>query len=105
MFFNSKIYIVDRKAGVINLKTASRITVEHAVVLTAIKLGILFGERADDKNSIINYDSQLGIKIVILPKSNRKSKKKFDSDLYCLRYVVENTFLKFKVDITLLPLF
>ncbi len=47
-------------------------------------------------DSIINYAEKLSIKMIISPKSNRKSKQKFGSALYNLQYIVENTFLKFK---------
>ena len=60
------------------------------------KLGDLFGDPAYDINSIINYAEKLGIKTVIPPKPNRNFKRNFDSDLYCSRHIVENTFLKFK---------
>ncbi len=64
-------------------------------LIKKIKLDALFGDRAYDTNSIINYAKKLGIKTVILPKSKRKSKQNFDSALYHLRHIVENTFLKF----------
>ena len=56
----------------------------------------MFGDRTYDTNSIINYAKKLGIKTVIPPKSNQNFKRKFDSTLYHLRHIVENTFLKFK---------
>ena len=65
-------------------------------LIKKIKLDALFGDRAYDTNSIINYAKKLGIKTVILPKSKRKSKQNFDSALYHLQHIVENTFLKFK---------
>ena len=99
-WLNSEVHIiVDSKRRVINLKTTSEITVDCGAVLNLvriIKLGILFGNRVYGIHSIINYAEKLGIKTVIPSKSNRKSKRNFDSDLYCLRYIVENTFLKFK---------
>ena len=63
--------------------------------IKTIKLDTLLGNRAYDTNSIINYAEKLGIKTVIPPKSKRKSKQNFDSALYHLRHIVENTFLKF----------
>ena len=65
-------------------------------LIKTIKLGTLFGNRAYDTNSIINYAEKLGIKTVIPPKSNRKFKRKFDSSLYYLRHIVEDAFLKFR---------
>ena len=65
-------------------------------LIKKIKLDALFGDRAYDTNSIINYAKKLSIKTVIPPKSKRKSKQNFDSALYHLRYIVKNTFLKFK---------
>ena len=56
----------------------------------------MFGDRVYDTNSIINYVEKLDIKTVIPPKSNRKSKRNFDSALYHLRHIVENIFLNFK---------
>ena len=65
-------------------------------LIKKIKLDTLLGDPAYDTNSIINYAKKLGIKSAIPPKSNRKFKRKFDSALYHLRYIVKNTFLKFK---------
>ncbi len=96
---SSKVHIaVDFKGRVINLKTTAGTMADCGVTLDLIKkikLDTLLGDRAYDTNSIINYAEKLGIKTVISPKSNRKSKRKFDSALYHLRHIVENTFLKF----------
>ena len=59
MGINSKVHIaVDNKGKVINLKAMSRTTAGCPVTLNlikTIKLGVLFGARADNANSIINY--------------------------------------------------
>ena len=97
--FNSKVHIVlDVKGRVITLKIIARTTADCSVTLDLIKkikLDTLLGDPAYDTNSIINYAKKLGIKSAIPPKSNRKFKRKFDSALYHLRYIVKNTFLKF----------
>ena len=96
---NFKIYIVIGGNGrLINLKITAWITADCSVVLDlikTIKLGALFGDRAYDTNSIINYTEKLGINIVIMSKFNRKPKWNFDSNLYRLRHIIKNTFLKF----------
>lgn len=56
----------------------------------------MIADRAYDTNDIVEYAGNNGIEIVVSQKSNRKSKQNFDSDLYRLRHIVENTFLKFK---------
>ena len=47
-------------------------------------------------NAIVKYEEKLGVKIIILSKTDQKSKRNFDSNLYRLRHIVENIFLKFK---------
>ena len=82
------------KGRAINLKTTDCSVALN--LIKTIKLGALFGDRAYDTNSIIDYAKKLAIKTIILLKSNGKSKQNFDSDLYPLRYIVENIFWEFK---------
>ena len=52
--------------------------------------------RAYDTNDIMAYALDAGMNVVIPGTKNRKQQRKYDSCLYRLRYLVENTFLKLK---------
>jgi len=56
----------------------------------------LLADKGYDVNAIIASAESTGMKIVIPPKKNRKEQRKYDKDLYKLRHLVENAFLKLK---------
>ena len=56
----------------------------------------LFADRGYDTNEIVEYAETHGMIVVIPPKKNRKEQRFYDKDLYKLRHLVENAFLKLK---------
>ena len=56
----------------------------------------LFGDRAYDTNDIIEFATERGMLVVIPPKRNRLVQREYDKELYKLRHLVENAFLKMK---------
>ena len=56
----------------------------------------LFGDKAYDTNVIIKFASERGMMIVIPPKKNRVEQRTYDKELYKLRHLVENAFMKMK---------
>jgi transposase len=61
-----------------------------------IEIANLFADKAYDTDAILAYCQIHEVKPVIPPKTNRKLKREFDSDLYKLRHLVENAFLHLK---------
>ena len=56
----------------------------------------LLADRGYDVNVLIELARSLGMEIVIPPKKNRIEQREYDKDLYKLRHLVENAFLKLK---------
>jgi transposase len=56
----------------------------------------LLADRGYDVNAIIELARSMGMEIVIPPKKNRREQRDYDKDLYKLRHLVENAFLKLK---------
>jgi transposase len=53
-------------------------------------------DKAYDTDAILGLAEIQGITPVIPPKSNRKLQREYDKELYKLRHLVENAFLKLK---------
>ncbi len=53
-------------------------------------------DKAYDTDALLGLLKQRNIGPVIPPKRNRKVKRPYDKDLYKLRHLVENAFLKLK---------
>jgi transposase len=56
----------------------------------------LLADKAYDTNEILQLIKAIGAEAVIPPKKNRKEQRYFDKEIYRLRYLVENAFLKLK---------
>ena len=56
----------------------------------------LMADKAYDTNALLAYCQTKGILPVILPSRRRRHLRGYDKDLYRLRYLVENAFLKLK---------
>ena len=56
----------------------------------------LMADKAYDTNALLNWCDGNNVVAVIPPKANRKHKREYDKDLYKLRHLVENAFLKLK---------
>jgi transposase len=56
----------------------------------------LLGDRGYDSDEIVRKAISQGMTVVIPPKKNRKVQREYDKDLYKLRHLVENLFLKLK---------
>jgi transposase len=56
----------------------------------------LLADKGYDSDKIIKRASDQGMKPVIPPKRNRKIQRPYDVDLYKLRHIIENAFLRLK---------
>jgi len=56
----------------------------------------LMADKAYDTNALLALLTDRGIDPVIPPKRNRKVQRDFDTDLYRIRHLIENAFLKLK---------
>jgi transposase len=56
----------------------------------------LLADKGYDTNDIITHAQELGMRVVIPPKCNRKEQRSYDKDLYKLRHLIENAFLHLK---------
>ncbi len=56
----------------------------------------LLADRGYDSDKIINQAESQGMTAIIPPRKNRKVQRPYDKDIYVLRHLVENAFLKLK---------
>jgi transposase len=56
----------------------------------------LLADKGYDSNKIIKQALDQGMEPVIPPRKNRKIQRPYDVDLYKLRHIIENTFLRLK---------
>ena len=56
----------------------------------------LLADKGYDVNAIIAMAEAMGMEVVIPPKKNRKEQREYDEELYKLRHLLENAFLKLK---------
>ena len=56
----------------------------------------LLADRGYDTNAIIETAQAAGMEVIIPPKKNRKVLRDYDKNMYKLRHIIENTFLKLK---------
>ena len=56
----------------------------------------LIADRAYDSDKIVKNAENLGMKVVIPPRKNRKIQRKYDKKAYKIRRLVENAFLHLK---------
>jgi len=66
------------------------------LLISGIDAMALLADRGYDVNVLIELARSLGMEIVIPPKKNRIEQREYDKDLYKLRHLVENAFLKLK---------
>jgi transposase len=53
----------------------------------------LIADRAYDSNEIVKSAENLGMKVVVPPRKNRKVQRKYDKKVYKIRRLVENAFM------------
>ncbi|MBR1601833.1 MAG: IS5 family transposase [Synergistaceae bacterium] len=56
----------------------------------------LLANRGYDTNAIIEAAQNAGMEVIIPPKKSRKILREYDKNIYKLRHIIENTFLKLK---------
>jgi transposase len=61
-----------------------------------IKAKYLLADKAYDSNEIIKNAEKQGMIPIIPPKSNRKTPRSYDREIYKKRHKIENAFLKMK---------
>ena len=61
-----------------------------------IQFTVPLADKGYDSDAILDQAKSHGMEPVIPPKRNRKVQRPYDKDLYKLRHLVENTFLKLK---------
>ena len=95
---NSKIHLAVDAHGmplrVIITKGTRADCKEASHLIEGITAENLLADRAYD--TILAQASSQGMNAVIPPKKNRKDQREYDKDLYKLRHLVENAFLKLK---------
>jgi transposase len=56
----------------------------------------LIADRGYDSDKIVQEAENLGMKVVIPPRKNRKIQRKYDKNIYKVRRLVKNAFLHLK---------
>ncbi len=56
----------------------------------------LLADKGYDSNNMIKQAEEVGMKVAVPPKKNRKIQREYDKDLYKHRHLVENDFLHLK---------
>jgi transposase len=56
----------------------------------------VLADKGYDSQSLIDYIESKGAKTVIPPRINRKNQRYYDKNLYKIRHLVENAFLRLK---------
>lgn len=70
--------------------------VETKPLIEDIDFQALLADKAFDANWLIQALNERGVKAVIPPKSNRKTPREFDKNMYKWRHLIENYFCKLK---------
>ena len=65
-------------------------------LIAGLKADLLFADRAYDTNDIIALADKASMRPIIPSSRRRKVQRPIDKDLYRLRHLVENAFLKLK---------
>ena len=65
-------------------------------LIEGIEADYLLADKGYDTDAILDQAKSQNMAPVIPPKKNRKEKRPYDKDLYKLRHLVENAFLKLK---------
>ena len=69
---------------------------EASNLFEGISADYLLADKAYDSDDIVFQAENQGMKVVIPPKTNRKTKREFDRHLYKLQHLIENAFLHLK---------
>jgi transposase len=65
-------------------------------LLTGIKAQYLIGDKGYDSDQILAFIYQEGAIAVVPPRSNRKTPREYDQEVYKQRNLIERTFNKLK---------
>ena len=65
-------------------------------LIAGLKADLLFADRAYDTNEIIALADKAAMRTIIPSSRRRKVQRPIDTELYALRHLVENAFLKLK---------
>ena len=97
---NAKIHLAVDAFGMpvrVFITEGTRADCKEAVrLIEDIPAEYLLADRGYDTDEIIEFAEKNGMIVVIPPKKNRKEQRSYDEDLYKLRHLVENAFLKLK---------
>ncbi len=66
------------------------------VLIDGLAADYLLADRGYDTNEIVDWAVTHNMIAVIPPKKNRKEQREYDEDVYKLRHLVDNAFLKLK---------
>ena len=69
---------------------------EATSLVESFEAEFLIADRAYDSNAIVEQATKQGMRVVIPSKKNRKTPRDYDKQLYKVRHMIENTFLKLK---------
>jgi transposase len=97
---NTKIHLAVDAFGMpvrVFITEGTRADCKEAVrLIEDIPAEYLLADRGYDTDEIIEFAEKNGMIVVIPSKKNRKEQRPYDKDLYKLRHLVENAFLKLK---------
>jgi transposase len=65
-------------------------------LIADIRAQYLLADKGYDSNKIIKQAIDRGMEPAVTPRKNRKVQRPYDIDLYKLRHIIENTFLRLK---------
>jgi len=65
-------------------------------LIEGIAAKVLLADKGYDSDAIVKRAEELGMQVVIPPRSNRKVQREYDKELYKLRHFVENAFMLLK---------
>jgi transposase len=65
-------------------------------LIEGIAAKVLLADKGYDSDAIVKRAEELGMQVVIPPRSNRKVQREYDKELYKLRHFVENAFMMLK---------
>lgn len=65
-------------------------------MIEGIAAKVLLADKDYDSDAIVKRAEELGMQVVIPPRSNRKVQREYDKELYKLRHFVENAFMLLK---------
>jgi transposase len=65
-------------------------------LIDGLDANCLMADKAYDTNTLLDWCQKYSCQAVIPPKANRKTRRFYDKDLYKIRHLIENAFLKLK---------